>query len=124
MDARRLAAKWKAWLRQGMKSPIDGQSLPDCGGDAHEVWVSRSDVPRSSPARPLILTEPMNLVVVTNGQNVNMTAEMNRKCMLHLIEKYGEAAIDEWLAGLPMRNKKTVQGCLSEGYKKCETPKG
>jgi hypothetical protein len=115
MDAERLAVKWQVWLRQGCKSPIDGTSLPNCGGALHEVFVQRSDVPVSSPARQAILTCPMNLVVVTDWQNENMTAEMNRANMRHLINSYGEEVIDAWLRALPMKLKKTVRGCLVTG---------
>lgn len=130
MDSERIKAKWLAWLTQGTISAMD--TLGDCvfleghrgqpvqifeaGGDLHEIWLQKSDVPRSREDlwREIHCCQ-LNLALVTNQQNINMTAEQNRQLMRWKVQFSGEETIDRWLKGLNLKLPCSVQSKLITG---------
>lgn len=130
MNATRLLAKIAVWYRQCRCSLLDSEGvcifradhpgriirLPEGEGALHEVWWQKSDLRKYTYAYRIAHQEPMNLVLVTNQQNENMTRAMNRENMLYLLSHYGYWRVDGWVSGLPARDHKTARMCLAREW--------
>lgn len=131
----REQAKLNVWFRQHECSLLDKDGLcvflpgwsgkrirlPSGEGHLHEVFWQRSDIPEGHVDREEILTNPMNLILVTAaqnsgaGKNEGMSKLMNRQGMLYLEWFYGYAKLNTWITSIRAKDKKTFAMCMSRG---------